>query len=185
MNPPEQPGSARKEPSRQSPGELPSELKEIFESTGPGCIPAETDLGIVHICHAADRDIDRFTNKPTLYQWQLALMPTAPLLRLSLQIIDQPLDPYKFESFLNMGRVEDARVVATLGSQESLYLSFYGQELTYRFTKVIGHNASQREQLQRLAELAADRWRQIPEAQRDFDQAKAEFQRCYPLAGMG
>jgi hypothetical protein len=171
------------EPPKLAPYELPSELREVFESTGPGCIPTETDIGIVHICHAADRDIDRFTNRLTLYQWQLALMPTAPVLRLSLQIIDQPLNPYKFESFLNIGREEDARVVTTLGSQETLYLTFYGQDLTYRFTKVIGHNASQREHLHRLAELAADRWNHIPEAQRDFDQAKAEFQRRYPLSG--
>jgi hypothetical protein len=151
MNSPEQPGSARNEPSKLSPGELPSELKEIFKSTDPGFIPTETDLGIVHICHAAARDLDRFTNKTTLYQWQLALMPTAPVLRLSLQIIDQTLNPYKLESFLNMGLVKEARVVATLGSQQSLYLAFYGQDITCRFTKVIGHNASQRDQLHRLA----------------------------------
>ena len=49
-----------------------------------------------------DQDIASFANAPLLSQWQLIKMPTAPLLRLELVILDNPTNPYKFESFLNI-----------------------------------------------------------------------------------
>jgi hypothetical protein len=161
--------------------QLPHELRAVFERTGSGCAAAETNLGVVHVCHAADRDIAGFANRPVLYQWQLARLPTAPVLRLHMQILDQPDNPYKFESFLNVGHEDNARMLTTLRAQESLYLVFYGDDLTYRFTKTLNHGQDQRELLGRLADRAADHWRQTPEEQRDFDQAKREFQRQFPL----
>jgi hypothetical protein len=63
----------------------------------------------------------------------------------------------------------------------SFYLAFHGDDFTHRFTKVIEHNSAQQEQLRQLANQAIDYWRELPEAQRDFDRAKAEFQRYFPL----
>lgn len=34
--------------------ELPSEIQEVFEKTGYGCLAAETNIGIIHVCHASD-----------------------------------------------------------------------------------------------------------------------------------
>ncbi len=163
------------------PFELPPELREVFERTGPGCIPSETNIGVVHVCHASDQDIDGFANQPAAYQWQLALMPTAPLLRLEVTIFDQPQNPYRFESFLNTGQEADTRIAEQLVSQEELYFAFHGEDFTHRFTKVMDHSEIQREQLQRLVDQADDHWAEIPEERRDFDLAKAAFQRHFPL----
>jgi hypothetical protein len=135
------------------PLELPPELREVFERTGPGCVPTETNLGVVHVCHAADQAIAGFANRPALYQWQLALMPTAPVLQLRISILDQPDNPYKFESFLNVGRKDDARVLIRLISQAEFYLAFHGDDFTHRFTKVIEQGAPP-EQLRQLANQA-------------------------------
>jgi hypothetical protein len=68
--------------------ELPEEIRRVFEAFGYGCLAAETNIGVVHVCHAADSDIEGFSNRPVSYQWQLVKMPTAPLIRLELKILD-------------------------------------------------------------------------------------------------
>ena len=70
------------------PTELPPEIQEVFERTGYGCLAAETNVGVAHICHAADADIEGFADRPVSYQWQLVKMPTAPLVRLEIEILD-------------------------------------------------------------------------------------------------
>ena len=70
--------------------ELPEEIREVFERTGYGCLAAETNIGVVHVCHAAGGDIEGFADKPVLYQWQLIRMRTAPLIRLEMTILDHP-----------------------------------------------------------------------------------------------
>jgi len=56
--------------------ELDHTLHEVFQRFGYGCLAVETDIGVVHICHAADADIESFADKPVQYQWQLIPMPT-------------------------------------------------------------------------------------------------------------
>jgi hypothetical protein len=161
------------------PNNLPPELQKVFERTGPGCAAAETNIGVVHICHAADRDIEGFANKPMWCRWELVLLPTAPVLRLNVAILDRPQNPFRFESFLNIGDEEQARILETLVTQEKLYFPFYGQDFRCRFTKVVEHSPEQRRQLQELVVQARDHWQAIPEARRNFDQAKIEFQQRF------
>ena len=104
--------------------ELPLPLRELFTSQGYGCLAVETDNGIVHICHAADQDIAVFRGAPVNYQWQLILMPSAPLIRLLFTIMDNPRNPYQFESFLNVADEEQAQVLADLVKQDQLSLSW-------------------------------------------------------------
>lgn len=158
-----------------SPGRLPDELRQVFERTGYGCLAAEASLGVVHVCHAPDRDIEGFRNKPVFSQWQLALMPTAPVIRLELTVMDRPESPYLLESFLNVGHKDQARVLARLSDQEELYLAFYGDDFTHRFTKIIKHDDKQREQLNELVGRAIDHRGKIPAHQRDFNRAKADL----------
>ena len=42
--------------------ELPEAICTVFERTGYGCLAAETNIGIVHVCHAADKDIEGFAD---------------------------------------------------------------------------------------------------------------------------
>jgi hypothetical protein len=117
------------------------------------CLATETNIGVIHVCHAADSDIEGFANRPVSYQWQLIKMPTAPLIRLQLTVLDRPTNPYRFESFLNVAEEDQARVLAQLAGQDELYLAFYGDDLSHRFTKVINHD---RQQWQYLDELVAE-----------------------------
>jgi len=100
---------------------------------------------------------------------------------LEITIFDRPANPYRFESFFNTDREDDARMVEQLGTQEELYLAFHGEDFIHCFTKVIGHSEIQRDHLHRLADQAADHWDTIPQTQRDFDRAKVEFQSRFPL----
>lgn len=159
--------------------ELSPEIRGAFEQTGYGCLAAETNVGIVHVCYAPDADIEGFRGKPVVYQWQLIPMPTAPLIRLEMRVLDDPDNPFRFESFLNIGEADQARCLALLAQQEQLNLAFYGDDLHYRFTKVIIHDERQQTQLADLAQRAARFWQMLPPEQRDFDRAKAAFMRQY------
>jgi hypothetical protein len=155
--------------------ELPFEIREVFVRFGYGCLTAETSAGAVHICHASDADIKGFADKPVLYQWQLIQMSTAPLIRLELVILDHPSSPYKFESFLNVAEENQLQVLSQLANQGQLYLAFYGDDLTHRFTKIIAHDRQQWQYLDELVGQATRYWQQLPREQQDFDRAKAEF----------
>lgn len=162
-----------------SPDELPPELHEVFEQTGYGCLAVEANIGVVHVCHAADRDIEGFTDKPVWSQWQLIEMPTAPLIRLEFVILDRPTNPYKFESFLNVAVEDQAQVLSHLANQDQLYLAFYDDGLNYRYSKVVPHDEQQWQQLDEIVTRAVDYWNDLPTERRDFDRAKAEFMRNF------
>ena len=63
-------------------------------------------------------------------------MPTAPLIRLELFILDQ------------------LQVLIQLANQEQLFLAFYGDWLNHRFTGVIEHSKQQWQQLDEVVEQA-------------------------------
>ena len=159
--------------------ELPGAIRGVFERTGYGCLAAETNIGVVHVCHAADRDIEGFADKPVVYQWQLIQMPSAPLIRLEMTILDHPTNPYRFESFLNVAMADQARVLAQLANQDRLYLAFHGDDYEHRSTKIIKHDRQQWQYLDELVAEAIDCWDKIPPEHRDFDRAKAEFMRSF------
>ena len=155
--------------------ELPAEVRQVFENFGHGCLAVETNIGVVHVCHASDTDIEGFRDKPVLTQWQLVKMPTAPLIRLEFTIFDRPDNPYLFESFLNIADRDQANILGRLASQDTLYLAFYDDRFKYRFTKAIPHD---RQNWQKIDELVAEAQAyeaQIPPELRDFDRAKSEF----------
>ena len=49
-------------------------------------------------------------------------------------------------------------------------------DLSHRFTKILNHDEQQWQYLDELVAEATDYWERIPPKQRDFDQAKAQFQ---------
>jgi len=161
--------------------ELPGQIREVFERTGYSCLAAEANVGVVHVCHASDRDVEGFAGKPVLYQWQLVKMPAdashphAPLIRLEVAIIDRPANPYRFEFFLNVAQDDQARVLAELAHQDRLYLAFYGDDLAHRFTRVVEHDEQQWQYLDELVAEAVDYWDRIPPERRDLNRAKADF----------
>ena len=155
--------------------DLPSSLRFVFEQYGYGCLAVESERGVLHLCHAPDGDIAGFRGKPVRYRWQLIEMPTAPLVRLETFIYDDPLQPYRFESFLNVGDEEQLSVLAALAGQAELHLVFFGDDLEYRFTKSLPHGEQQWQQLDEIMARAIAYWEQLPPEQRDFDRAKALY----------
>lgn len=156
---------------------LPPHLHEVFETTGYGCLAVESSMGIVHVCHAADADIENFADKPVRPQWELIKMPTAPLMRLALTIQDDPIRPYTFESFLNVGDIDQRAILARLAGQEELYLTFYGDDLTYRYTVALAQDEQQWQALDELTAEALVYWESLPSERRDYDRAKGDFMR--------
>ena len=138
--------------------ELPSEIKEVFQKTGYGCFAAESNIGIVHICHAGDSDIEGFANKPVSSRWQLIEIPTAPLIRLELIILDRPENPYRFESFLIIADDDQAQVLDNLANRNEFHLALYGDGLQYRYTKSIPHTEQQWQQLDEIVARASGDW---------------------------
>ena len=66
-------------------------------------------------------------------------------------------------------------MLAGLANQDKLYLSFYGDDLGYRYTKIIPHDEQQWQQIDEFTMEAMDYYSRIPSEKRDFDQAEVEF----------
>jgi hypothetical protein len=154
---------------------LPPEIRRVFEETGYGCLAAETGGGIVHVCHAADADIEQFAGQPISARWELVKMPTAPLVRLELSVFDSPFHPYRFESFLNVGAEDQLAILGTLAGQAELYLAFYGDGLDHKYTVAISHSQQQWQQLDEIVAEALAYWERLPTEVRDFDLAKTDY----------
>jgi len=159
--------------------QVPPEAKEVFEKTGSGCFAVETNEGIVFLAAAGDADVEGFARSPVISQRQLVEMPSAPLIRLHLTILDQPHNPYRFETFFNISNPESCRILSEQLGQDSLVLAFLGDDLEYRFSKVLPFPQEERRAVHQLVDQAIEHLAAIPKRERDFDRAKAEFQaRC-------
>ena len=77
-------------------------------------------------------------------------------------VMDNPNNPYLFESFLNAAEEDQAIVLAQLANQDQLYLSFIGDGLTYRSTKVIPHTEQQWQQLDEIIKEALMYYNELP-----------------------
>ena len=78
-----------------------------------------------------------------------------------------------------MTEEDQTKILAELANQESLYLAFYGDDLSYRYTQTIHHDFQQWQLLDELTEEARCYWESIPQEERDFDRAKMTFIRNY------
>ena len=123
------------------PNELPPEIREVFERSGYGCLAAESTRGIVHICHAPDRDIDGFHGKPVLQPLaayrNAHRAPGAP----GAGGAGQSLRSLPFRVLPQRRRTDQLQVLTKLAAQEEFDLAFYGDDLNYRFTSTV-HTAS-------------------------------------------
>ncbi len=103
------------------------------------------------------------------------MMPNAPLIRLLFTVLDNPTNPYQFESFLNVAEPDQAQVLTDLVEQEQFSLALYGDDLSYRYSKVIAHEQINRQQLATAIAHSRLYWDRIKPEQQNFDLAKAEF----------
>jgi hypothetical protein len=162
---------------------IPPEDREVLEKTGSGCFAVETSEGIVFLAAASDADVQGFAGSPVLSQWQLVEMPTAPLIRLHVTILDRPHHPYRFEAFFNISSPESCRILSEQLGQDSLILAFLREDLEHRFSKMLPFAKEERRAVHQLIGQAIEHLATIPEGKRDFDPAKAEFQKRCELQG--
>ena len=161
---------------------LPPVLQEVFTKMGYGALAVERDDRTVgFVVHAPDADIEQFRQAPVRYAWQLIPMASAPLIRGRVAIEDDPAAPYLLEHFLNVGDPDQARCLARLVQQAELSFDFFGDEFEYRYSKKVAHPAVMRRRLVQMVRRAIEYYDKIPPAERDFDRAKAEFQRRFPV----
>ena len=133
------------------------------------------------LAKAATEDVESFRGPvPIQTQWGLARYSSGSVLRLHLVIFDQPQQPYRFETFINVGAPEQLVCVRQLLTQETLQIHFFDSQTEHVLTKKVSNSDQQRQQLQWLIDLAMHDWEILGEAW-DFDQAKALFQAQRPL----
>jgi hypothetical protein len=162
--------------------ELPPALQEVFEKTGDGCLAVEReDMTAAFVTHASETDIEQFRDAQVLYQWELIQMPSAPLIRYRAAILDDPFAPYLLEHFLNVSDPDQAHCLSRLVNQTELSFDFYGAEFEYSYSKKVAHPEVMRQRLEQIVRRAIDVYGEIPPEERDFNQAKAEFQRHFSV----
>jgi hypothetical protein len=66
-------------------------------------------------------------------------------------------------------------------NQAELSFDFYDAEFEYSYSKQVAHPPAMRQRLAQIIERATEFYGEIPAEERDFDRAKAAFQRWHPL----
>lgn len=160
---------------------LSPELQQIFDRQGPGCLALEQGDRISFITHVASADLAQFRGSRVLSRWELHVMPTAPLIRFHAAILDRAGQAYHLEHFLNVGSQDQAHYLAKLMRQEELVFDFFGTDYEYVYSTAIAHQSRMRRQLDEIVRQAVDYYGELPPRRRDFDRAKAEFLRHYPI----
>jgi hypothetical protein len=163
---------------------LDPELKALIAQEASGAVlwqDAEAGQTAL-LAKAADKDVVSFQGPvPIQTQWELGRYAGGSVLRLLLVIFDQPEQPYRFETFINVGAPEQLACVTQLLAQQTLSLHFFDSQTAYVFTKAIRNPRQQRWQLRALVNQAVQDWQALGERW-DFDQAKALFQAHRPLS---
>src|SRR5215212_5992732 len=158
-------------PERTS--QLPPELADFLRQQRYAALLHPTDLGTALIVKAPGDEIASARGRvPIGFNHELYAHPASPVIRMVTRIYDQPAQPLAFETFVNAGDPDQRADYEALARQDELVLLFYDQAVTHALSKRV----RLRDQLQLLGVLTtADRLlAAIPEAQRDFDTAKAE-----------
>lgn len=156
--------------------EIPPAIKDAFRRIGGGCLAVEINEEIVFLARASDVDIEGFANKPVACRWQHFEMPTAPLIRLHLTILDRPQNPTHFATFFDIANPESGAILWKQLEQETVTLAFLGDDWEQRFSIALPFPREQREVVRQLVARALGWLLRIPEERRDFGLAKAQFQ---------
>jgi hypothetical protein len=151
---------------------LPPELADFLKDHEYACVTQATDQGTAFVMKVPGADIQSVRGTvPIHLRQELYAHPAAPVIRLVFTIYDQPETPLAVETFINVGDVQQRADYAALADQQALSLLFYDETLSHRLTKVVPyHNQADVPQLLRTADGLL---RDIPEAERNFDAAKA------------
>lgn len=120
---------------------------------------------------------------PVAFQSQLGLYPDAgAVIRLALEIRDQPGNPLKFETFLDPGSPhDDPALLRKLQNQTMLAIHIFDMRINYQYSKVIPFRDVARNDLAALCEQAAEFLATLPADRRNFGRARDQMMAELPL----
>lgn len=119
---------------------------------------------------------------PVAFQSMLGCYPDAgAVIRLALEIRDQPDRPLSFNTFLNPGNSHDLALLRKLTMQSTLDIHIFDMRINYQYTKRIPFRELARGELAALIEQSLECLTAIPEVQRDFGKARDQMIAETPL----
>ena len=158
-------------PERE-PNALPRELADFLKDRPFACITQATDQGTVLVIKAPQREIQSVRGRvPIRVVHELFNHPSAPVIRMTVRVYDQPQNPLALETFINVEDPQQRSDYATLANQETLSMLFYDEALSHRLTKRV--NNVSKEDISQVLEQADRLFASIPKDRFDFDRAKA------------
>lgn len=153
---------------------LPPELVETLRDVAYACVTEATNLGTVFIIKAPQHEIRRLQgNVPVQLRHELFTQPTAPVIRMTLHIYDDPLAPFAMESFINVADPQQREDYAAFAAQEEIYLLFYDESFEHRLSKGVRNDAG--DVVPAVLALADELRAAIPAELYDFERAKASI----------
>jgi hypothetical protein len=162
--------------AEQQPNELPLDLAEFLRDQPYACLTHATDRGTVLVMKAPGHEIESVRGRlPIQVRHELHQYPTAPVIRMVVTLYDQPARPLAFESFINVEDPQQRSDYAALANQPELHMLFYDESLAHRLTKSVSHTV--RDQVPEVLRKADDLFHAIPEAEFNYDIAKAAVMR--------
>lgn len=113
---------------------------------------------------------------PVAFQSMLGLYPDAgAVIRLALEIRDQPDRPLKLDTFLNPAQTADLMLLRQLTMQPTLDIHIFDMRIYYQYTKRIPFRETARGELASLIDHALALLNEIPPEKRDFGKARDQM----------
>ena len=139
-------------------------------------------VAIIVKCERKDAQSAHRPGVPVAFQSQLGLYPDAgAVIRLALEIRDQPGNPLKFETFLDPGGTHDLALLRKLQNQTMLAIHIFDMQINYQYSKVIPFRDVARNDLTALCEQAAEFLTTLPSDRRNFGIARDQMMAEMPL----
>jgi hypothetical protein len=164
----------------QSPVPLPPELAAFLATEELACLTHNSNRGALYVLKAPASELTSLRGTfPIGLTHELHQHPQAPVIRSVLTFYDQPNQPLRFDTFLNIDDPDQRACFASLAAQDELTMLFYDEHLAHRLSKQQRNTdpAGMRRLLARADRLHA----MIPAERFDFDAAKADVLRAMSL----
>lgn len=124
----------------REPNALPKELADFLKDRQYACVTQGTDKGTVLVIKAPHRDIQSARGRvPIHVRHELYNHPSAPVIRMTVTIYDQPQHPLAMETFINVEDPQQRADYEGLAKQKTLHMLFYDETLRHRLTKGVNN----------------------------------------------
>jgi len=144
-------------------------------------------VAIIVKCERKDAQSAHRPGVPVAFQTMLGLYPDAgAVIRLALEIRDQPGHPLKFETFLNPSQANpdqahDLALLRKLAGQTTLDIHIFDMHINYQYSKRIPFRETPRAELSLLIQQAQELLAGIPETTLNFGKARDQMMAEIPL----